>query len=60
MLKSFAFGLIVALVGCLRGLQTGTGAESVGLSTTSAVVTSLVLIVVADGIFALIYYYLNI
>jgi phospholipid/cholesterol/gamma-HCH transport system permease protein len=60
MIKSFVFGLIVALVGCLRGLQTGTGAESVGLSTTSAVVSSLVLIVVADGIFALIYYYLDI
>jgi phospholipid/cholesterol/gamma-HCH transport system permease protein len=60
MAKSFVFGLIVALVGCLRGLRTGAGAESVGLSTTSAVVTSLVLIVVADGIFAVIYYYLQI
>jgi phospholipid/cholesterol/gamma-HCH transport system permease protein len=60
MAKSFAFGLIVALVGCLRGLRTGSGAASVGLSTTSAVVTSLVLIVVADGIFAVIYYYLQI
>jgi phospholipid/cholesterol/gamma-HCH transport system permease protein len=52
--------LIIALVGCLRGLQTGTGAESVGLSTTSAVVSSLVLIVVADGMFAVIYYTLDI
>jgi phospholipid/cholesterol/gamma-HCH transport system permease protein len=60
MVKSFVFGLIIALVGCLRGLQTGTGAESVGLSTTSAVVSSLVLIVVADGTFAVIYYTLDI
>jgi phospholipid/cholesterol/gamma-HCH transport system permease protein len=60
MVKSFVFGLIIALVGCLRGLQTGTGAESVGLSTTSAVVSSLVLIVVADGMFAVIYYTLDI
>jgi phospholipid/cholesterol/gamma-HCH transport system permease protein len=60
LVKSFVFGLIVALVGCLRGLQTGSGAAAVGLSTTSAVVSSLVLIVVADGIFAVIYYYLDI
>jgi phospholipid/cholesterol/gamma-HCH transport system permease protein len=59
MIKSFVFGLIVALVGCLRGLQTGAGAASVGLSATSAVVSSLVLIVVADGLFAVIYYYLD-
>jgi phospholipid/cholesterol/gamma-HCH transport system permease protein len=60
LVKSFVFGLIVALVGCLRGLQTGSGAAAVGLSATSAVVSSLVLIVVADGIFAVIYYYLDI
>jgi phospholipid/cholesterol/gamma-HCH transport system permease protein len=60
MAKTFVFGLIVAWVGCLRGLQTRTSAAAVGLSTTSAVVTALVLIVVADGIFALVYYHLNI
>lgn len=60
MAKTFVFGAIVAGVGCLRGLQTRTGAESVGLAATSAVVTSLVLIVVADGVFAVAYYYLGI
>jgi phospholipid/cholesterol/gamma-HCH transport system permease protein len=60
LVKSFAFGLIVALVGCWHGLQTRAGAAAVGLSTTRAVVSALVLIVVADGVFAVIYYYLNI
>lgn len=58
--KSFVFGLIVAAVGCMRGLQTRTGPAAVGESTTRAVVTSLVLIVVADGAFAVAYYYLDI
>jgi phospholipid/cholesterol/gamma-HCH transport system permease protein len=60
MAKTFVFGLIVAWVGCLRGLRTRAGAAAVGLSTTSAVVTAIVLIVGADGIFALVYYHLDI
>jgi phospholipid/cholesterol/gamma-HCH transport system permease protein len=58
--KSFVFGVVVAGVGCLRGLQTRSGAAAVGLSTTSAVVTGIVLIVVVDGIFAMVYYYLGV
>ena len=54
--KSLLFGLIVAGVGCLRGMQTGTGAAAVGLSATRAVVTSLILIVIVDGLFAYISY----
>ena len=54
--KSLLFGLIVAGVGCLRGMQTGTGAAAVGLSATRAVVTSLILIVMVDGLFAFISY----
>jgi len=50
--KSAAFGLTIAAVGCQRGLGTGAGASSVGLSATSAVVTSIVLIIVIDGLFA--------
>jgi phospholipid/cholesterol/gamma-HCH transport system permease protein len=52
--KATVFGLTIAAVGCHRGLQTGAGATSVGLSATSAVVTSIVLIVVFDGIFAVV------
>lgn len=52
--KGAVFGLTVAAVGCQRGLATGAGATSVGLSATSAVVTSIVLIVVIDGVFAVV------
>jgi phospholipid/cholesterol/gamma-HCH transport system permease protein len=52
LLKAAVFGLTIAAVGCQRGLATGAGATSVGLATTSAVVTSIVLIVVIDGLFA--------
>jgi phospholipid/cholesterol/gamma-HCH transport system permease protein len=49
--KAAVFGLTIAAIGCERGLSTGAGATSVGLSATSAVVTSIVWIVVLDGIF---------
>ncbi len=52
--KSVVFGVVVALVGCLRGMQSGRSAAAVGLATTSAVVTSIVLIIFIDGIFAVI------
>ena len=58
--KAFIFGIIVAAVGCLRGLETGKGAGAVGESTTSSVVTCIVLIGVADGIFAVVFYVLGI
>ena len=60
LLKSFVFALLVAAIGCLRGLETKTGARSVGESTTSAVVSGIILIVIADGIFSIIYYYLGV
>jgi phospholipid/cholesterol/gamma-HCH transport system permease protein len=50
--KAAVFGLTIALVGCQRGFETGAGATSVGLSATRAVVSSIVLIVVIDGLFA--------
>jgi len=58
--KSFAFGILVASVGCLRGFQTKTGASAVGSSTTRAVVSGIILIVAADGVFSIIYYVLGI
>jgi phospholipid/cholesterol/gamma-HCH transport system permease protein len=54
--KTFVFGLIVAGVGCHRGLETGTGATAVGLSTTRAVVAGILLTILADGIFAVMLY----
>ncbi len=60
MAKAIVFGVLVAGIGCLRGLQTKTGASAVGLSTTSAVVSGIVLIVLADGVFSVVFYYLKI
>ena len=56
MVKSVIFGIVIAGVGCLRGMQTGTGAAAVGISTTRSVVSSIILIVLVDGIFAFIAY----
>jgi phospholipid/cholesterol/gamma-HCH transport system permease protein len=53
-LKGSVFGVLVALSGCLRGMRSGRSAAAVGLAATSAVVTAIVLIVVAEGIFAVV------
>ena len=57
--KGVVFGVIVSGVGCWRGLQTEQGPSAVGLSTTKAVVTSLLLIIVADACFSTISYFLK-
>ncbi len=44
------FGVLVALAGCLRGMQCGRSASAVGAATTSAVVTSIVSIIIATAI----------
>jgi phospholipid/cholesterol/gamma-HCH transport system permease protein len=44
------YGVIIAFAGCLRGIQCGRSASAVGAAATSAVVTSIVLIVVSTGI----------
>ncbi len=58
LVKSLAFGIEIAMVGCLRGFQVRGGAESVGVATTSAVVTCVFLLTVTDAIFSMLYYYL--
>jgi phospholipid/cholesterol/gamma-HCH transport system permease protein len=50
LIKAVVYGSLVALSGCLRGMQCGRSASAVGAATTSAVVTSIVLIVIASGI----------
>lgn len=54
--KAVVFGLIIALVGCFYGFGVRGGAEGVGTSTTATVVTSIFLVVVADGVFTLFFY----
>lgn len=58
--KSVIFGLIIALAGCYRGLNCGRDASSVGQAATSAVVTSITWIVVADAIFAVMFHILGV
>jgi phospholipid/cholesterol/gamma-HCH transport system permease protein len=60
LIKVFVFGWVIAGVGCLHGLKTRFGAQAVGTSTTQAVVSSLIMLVVVDGIFAVVYYVLGI
>jgi phospholipid/cholesterol/gamma-HCH transport system permease protein len=52
--KGGFFGIVVALTGCLRGMQCGTNAAAVGQATTSAVVTGITTIIASDGLFAVI------
>lgn len=59
-IKAVVFGLIVGLSGCLRGLQSERNAAGVGHAATSAVVTSILLIIVADAIFAVLFHAIGI
>lgn len=52
LVKSCVFGVLVSIAGCFHGLVAQRSASAVGAAATSAVVLSLVLIIVADGIFA--------
>jgi phospholipid/cholesterol/gamma-HCH transport system permease protein len=50
LIKAAVYGTIVAIAGCMRGMQCGRSAAAVGAAATSAVVTAIVLIVVASGV----------
>lgn len=56
-IKGECYAVVIAAVGCLRGLQTRTGAQGVGLSATSAVVSGIFLIIVVDAILTVIFNY---
>jgi phospholipid/cholesterol/gamma-HCH transport system permease protein len=60
LIKGTTYGAIVAMAGCLRGLQSGRSSLAVGAAATSAVVTSIVLIIAAAGVFAVVSYQLGI
>ena len=48
--KGTIFGGIIALSGCLRGMQCGRSADAVGAATTSAVVTGITLIILSNAV----------
>jgi len=58
--KGTVYGIVVALSGCLRGLQCGRSALAVGQATTSAVVTSIIYIVVTASALTIVFYKLDI
>jgi phospholipid/cholesterol/gamma-HCH transport system permease protein len=55
LIKSAAFGVLIGVAGCLRGLQAERSAAGVGAAATSAVVTATLLIIVSDSIFAVMF-----
>ena len=59
LLKTAVFSMIISLVACHQGLYTEGGAEGVGRSTTRSVVTSFILIIVADAVLTAIFYFAN-
>jgi phospholipid/cholesterol/gamma-HCH transport system permease protein len=56
LVKSLVFGIVITAVGCYEGFSTGAGAEEVGRSTTSAVVVSILLVVLIDLTFTYLFY----
>jgi phospholipid/cholesterol/gamma-HCH transport system permease protein len=58
--KASVYGVLVAMAGCLRGMQSGKSSSAVGDATTAAVVTSIVWVITACGLFAVIFYILGI
>ncbi|HEV3111775.1 MAG TPA: ABC transporter permease [Candidatus Binataceae bacterium] len=58
--KATVYGVLIAYAGCLRGLQCGNSSSAVGDAATSAVVTAIVMIVTACGLFAFLFHLLGI
>jgi phospholipid/cholesterol/gamma-HCH transport system permease protein len=59
-IKATVYGGLIAMAGCLRGFQCGNSSSAVGDAATRAVVTSIVLVVVACGLFAVVTNFLGI
>lgn len=57
--KVSVFGVLIAITGCLRGMQCGSSSSAVGLAATSAVVLGITCIIVADAVFAVMLNALN-
>ncbi len=60
LLKALVFGFLIACTGCFKGLRTKSGPSGVGVSTTQAVVNSIIIIALADAVFSIIFYIFNI
>jgi phospholipid/cholesterol/gamma-HCH transport system permease protein len=60
LVKAPVFALMIGMVGCRRGLEVRASAEEVGTHTTSAVVQSIFMVVLADAIFSILFTWMNI
>ena len=59
-IKGTFYGVLIAVAGCLRGFQCGNSSSAVGDAATQAVVMAIVMIVVACGLFAVVFNFLGI
>lgn len=55
LVKGTVYGVLVAIAGCLRGMQCGRSAQAVGEATTSAVVTGILFIVVSGSVLTILF-----
>jgi len=55
LIKAATFGLLIGISGCLRGMQADRSAAGVGQAATSAVVTGILLIIIVDSIYAVVF-----
>jgi phospholipid/cholesterol/gamma-HCH transport system permease protein len=53
--KSVVFGLLIALIGCHYGLRVQPNTESLGQGTTASVVTAITMVILVDGLFAIVF-----
>jgi phospholipid/cholesterol/gamma-HCH transport system permease protein len=60
LVKATVYGALIAIAGCLRGFQCGNSSSAVGDAATQAVVMSIVMVVIACGLFAVVFNFLRI
>lgn len=56
LIRGFVFSTVIGLIGCYRGLRTGMGPASIGIQATSAVVTGILFVIVADTFLSVIFH----
>ncbi len=59
LVKAWAFGVVITIVGAYQGFKVEGGAEEVGRRTTSSVVASIFMVIVFDLFFTVLFYYLT-
>jgi phospholipid/cholesterol/gamma-HCH transport system permease protein len=59
LVKSVFFAVIICTIACFEGMNSGGGAEGVGKATTSSVVKSFMLIIIADCFFTALFYFIK-